>query len=184
MDYVIVNGELCHYGVKGMRWGHRKKRPQSDLDRKKSAYKSAKKEYNKAYNKASGFRNFGSFSPSKKHRQASQARWENAIDKADALNKAKAEYKKAKNTPEGKAQRKERAKKMVVAGAAAAGVALAAYGAYKYTKVIQNKKRMAAAEEATKRYLREANEFNALLSEMRKGSTHGTLSAYGNTVTW
>lgn len=23
-DYVIVNGELYHYGVKGMRWGHRK----------------------------------------------------------------------------------------------------------------------------------------------------------------
>lgn len=23
-NYVIVGGELCHYGVKGMKWGHRK----------------------------------------------------------------------------------------------------------------------------------------------------------------
>lgn len=23
-DYIIYNGELCHYGVVGMRWGHRK----------------------------------------------------------------------------------------------------------------------------------------------------------------
>ena len=32
-DYVISDGELCHYGVKGMKWGRRKDRVQRDKDR-------------------------------------------------------------------------------------------------------------------------------------------------------
>ena len=46
-EYVIVNGELMHFGVKGMRWGHRKKYYNQDgslnkVGRAREAYKQAK----------------------------------------------------------------------------------------------------------------------------------------------
>ena len=100
--------ELYHYGVKGMKWGVRryqsqdgsltpagKKRYSSNVVEAKAAYKQAKKDYNQAFGKAYN-RNIGSFSPIKKHRDASTQRWEDAFDKAETLNKAKAEYKQAK----------------------------------------------------------------------------------------
>lgn len=102
-NYVIVGGELYHYGVKGMKWGVRKAQPQSYLDRKKSAYKTAKKEYNKSFNKAYN-RAAAAYSPFKKHRQANDARWEDAANKAESLNKAKSDYKSAKKAA--KAQKK------------------------------------------------------------------------------
>ena len=89
--------ELMHYGVKGMKWGVRKAQKEyAELDRRKAAVKKANKAYNKAYNRASGFRNFGSFSPVKAHRDASQKRWERTYDKARALDAAKKAYKDQK----------------------------------------------------------------------------------------
>ena len=88
--------ELVHYGVKGMKWGVRKANKEyAKLDKAKADYKKAKKAYSKAYNRASS-RNLGTFSPIKKHRENSQKRWENAIDKANELNKAKKAYKDQK----------------------------------------------------------------------------------------
>lgn len=86
---------LLHYGVKGMRWGHRKAQPMSELDRKRADYKTAKKEYNKSFNKAYN-RAAAAYSPIKKHREANDARWDDAANKAEALRKAKADYKTAK----------------------------------------------------------------------------------------
>ena len=61
----------------------------------KSAYKSAKKDYNKSFNKA--YNKAGqAYSLSAKKRQANDARWEDAANKADALAIAKAAYKKTK----------------------------------------------------------------------------------------
>lgn len=37
MNYTIYNGELCHYGVKGMKWGHRKAKDSVD---KRTKYKT------------------------------------------------------------------------------------------------------------------------------------------------
>lgn len=92
-----TNQTLAHYGVKGMKWGVRKAQKEyAELDRRKAAYKKAKKAYNKAYNQAAGIRNYGSFSPIKKHRVASQKRWEKALDKGQALNEAKKAYKDQK----------------------------------------------------------------------------------------
>ena len=89
--------ELQHYGVKGMKWGVRKAQNEyAKLDKLKGEYKKAKKAYNKAYNRASGFRNYGSFSPIKAHRDASQKRWEKAYDKSRALADAKKAYKDQK----------------------------------------------------------------------------------------
>lgn len=54
MGYCIVNGtfytvpeqsdELCHYGVPGMKWGHRK----ASYESERTAYKQAKKDYREA----------------------------------------------------------------------------------------------------------------------------------------
>ena len=83
---------LMHYGVKGMKWGHR--RSQAVVDAR-AAYKSAKKDYNKSYNKAYE-QSIAAYSPLKKHRQANDQRWNDVFDKADKLNKAKSDYKQAK----------------------------------------------------------------------------------------
>ena len=78
--------ELYHYGVKGMKWGVRKK---------KLAYKQAKRAYNRAFLKADTLRT-QAYSFSKAKRAANEKRWGDVYDKAQALNKAEAEYKSAK----------------------------------------------------------------------------------------
>lgn len=88
--------ELMHYGVKGMKWGVRKKRD-TEVTRTKAAYKTAKKEYNKAYNRTfNSLSVYGSMSPSKKHRDAYDKRVEDVVDKAYRMDDAKKAYKAAK----------------------------------------------------------------------------------------
>ena len=90
------DGELYHFGVKGMKWGVRKVRQaEADLRAKQSAYKKAKKAYSKSFNKAYG-RAIGAYSPVKKHREANDARWKDADKKAAAFEKAKSDYESAK----------------------------------------------------------------------------------------
>lgn len=96
------DSELYHHGVKGMRWGVRKK-TDSNVASARAAYKTAKKEYNKSFNKAYN-RSIAAYSPIKKHRQANDARWDDAFNKADALNKAQNAYKKAKVKAKAKAK--------------------------------------------------------------------------------
>lgn len=97
MDYVIVGGELYHYGVPGMKWGRRKARPV-----------------------ATGTGRRGLF----QRQQTSNTM-----------------------TPEQKQARKQKVKKAVKIGATVVGTALAAYGAYKVTKLVQ-KNRQAKARAA------------------------------------
>lgn len=94
-----MNNELYHYGVLGMKWGKRKAQPVSDIQKRvnstKAEYKSAKKAYNKsftkAYNKAAA-----AYSPSKKHRVANDARWDQASKDAERVKSTKSAYKQAK----------------------------------------------------------------------------------------
>lgn len=96
------NNELYHYGIPGMRWGHRKSQPNTAASRRyqssKLAYKQSKKEYNKAFNKATNYSSRRPISQfvGKKAKAESDKRWADAYDKAAKLNKDKADYKRAK----------------------------------------------------------------------------------------
>lgn len=98
-DYVLVGGELYHYGVKGMKWGHRKRPEISDLRKRYDSAKSAKKEsykkYSKSFNKAYN-KSISAYSPVKKHRENNDKRWEKASRDAEAYAKAKDTYKAVK----------------------------------------------------------------------------------------
>lgn len=95
--------ELYHFGVKGMKWGVRKRRDVSAVGRAKMAYKQD-------------------------------------------IRAAKQKQKEAMNTPEAKAERVKTIKKGLKIGAAAAGTALAVYGAYKLNKFVKTKNCQIAAQ--------------------------------------
>lgn len=96
MEYIIIkkNNEdyLMHYGVPGMKWGVRKaqKLQTSDIRKRYDSLKSDYKSANKAYYKSSAY------SLSKKKRQASAARWDQAAADAEKMVKAKKAYKQVK----------------------------------------------------------------------------------------
>lgn len=134
----------------------------------KQAYKTADKAASKSFGEAYRYTDRHPIkSRIGKGKQKSNALWDDAFDKIDASNKAKASYKQSKkdykaekkaaaNTPEAKA-RKEKLEKAAKVGAAVAGTALAAYGVYKVSKAISNKKQMQAAEAAVKKSLADKN---------------------------
>ena len=98
MDYTIVNGELYHYGVKGMKWGHRKAADE------RAAYKQAKKDYRYARRDANLHSYFAVGRQGLKANTAAIKR----KDKAElAMIDAKAKYKAAKASTEEKAKKAE-----------------------------------------------------------------------------
>lgn len=88
--------ELTHYGVKGMRWGKRSRRPQLEksatrqkLDATKTKKKAAYKEYSKAYN------NYA-HNPLNSFTKKGAQKGNLMVEKAKKYNSANAEYKSAK----------------------------------------------------------------------------------------
>lgn len=106
MATYTTNEELQHYGVKGMKWGVRKAREplatsstRKNYDSAKSNFRMARKAYNDAYNSAHNYSSrhpVSQFTSKKKSAEANR-RWDDAIDKANALDKAKSTYKQAKS---------------------------------------------------------------------------------------
>lgn len=128
MEYnvITVGGELYHYGVPGMKWGHRK----SYVD----YYNARANRYAQRAQYNQGMANLNSQYANRR----SAARYTKAANRLTA--KANKMTAKANMTPE---QRKQatanRNKKLAVAGLAVAGTAVAAVGAYKLSKAVKNK---------------------------------------------
>lgn len=174
MVYVNNSNELYHYGVKGMRWGHRKASYQNTAVRTgnsaqrqkyldaKASKKAANKAYTKAFNKAYN-RNFAMLSPIKKHRDANNERWNDAAEKGKKSYEADQAYKKAKKEYHQTDEYKAKRAKAIKVGAAVAGTALAAYGAYKVSKILKDKastKSYEAGKAAAERWIKAGKEMD------------------------
>ena len=180
-NYIIVGGELYHYGVPGMRWGHRKARPVSAerarMQSAKAAYKKSNKEYSKAYNKAYNYSSRHMISQwANGHKRAeSDRRWGDAYDKAVKANSDKAAYKQAKKEYKQTDDYKARRNRAIKIGAAAAGTALAAYGAYKLNNFVKDKNCQIAYEEGRKYAKKKFQSEQRMMAEIyQKGGNYKT----------
>lgn len=170
-------GEKRYYDGDGGSSGGKsaaKAKRKAEIDTAKNAYKQAKKtektkekELLKKYGELEDQMTYGKNADSKKN-----AAIQKQLDKLDremsenkrATKNAKNEYKKAKElTPE---EKKERTKKVAVAGATVAAVAVATYGAYKLNKYVKTKNCEIAAK-AGRDYAEKM--FNAELDGLTKG---------------
>lgn len=147
--------ELYHHGVKGMKWGRRKAVPvsaeRSRMLNAKSSLKSASKQYNRDFNSAYN-KSHQAYSFSKKKREANNDRWETASKSAEKLRTAQKDYKEAKKAYHHTDEYKTKRDKAIKTGAAIVGTTLAAYGAYKVSKYIGNKKVIDTAKNYTTKF--------------------------------
>lgn len=135
MDYNYYNNYypdyLMHYGVKGMKWGVRK-----------AARANAQKAYKETLSSTSRIGN-SHYTRVRKAKKAGQQAYKETIKSERAAAKAE------RNTPEAKAARKEKVIKAAKIGAAVAGTALAAYGAYKLHDFVRGKNEEIRVKEAS-----------------------------------
>ena len=168
--------ELYHFGVKGMKWGVRRNRSSfvstSGPKRLPGTYASDGNGWTAKAKRLPGTYasdGNGSFRTRRLQRAVNANNRDVKSLKSAGYNKEAAAVKAvgdknraklaksqardaARNTPEAQA-RKEKLKKAAKVVAAVAGTALAAYGVYKVSKAISNKKQMQAAEAAVKKSL-------------------------------
>ena len=159
--------ELYHFGVKGMKWGVRRNR--SNLGGNGSFRTRRLQRVVNANN-----RDVKSLKSAGYNKEAAAVK---AVGDKNRAKLAKSQSRDAaRNTPEAKAARKEKLKKAAKVGAAVAGTALAAYGAYKVSKVISNKKQMQAAEAAVKKSLADKNTLMNTVNAAKKNPNFSNAS--------
>ena len=181
-DYIFVGNELYHYGVPGMRWGHRKARPVSTerarMQLARAAYKKSNREFNKAREKAVSYsRTHPSFQNSKGHKRAeANRRWDDADKKAQQAKNDKAAYKQAKKEYKQTDEYKAKRAKAVKAGAVVAGTALAAYGAYKVNKVIRDKNAQIRIGQELVKANKDIDFTDKQLDRLKRGQSNETMA--------
>lgn len=121
--------ELMHYGVKGMKWGVRRRSEQPTFRQASKKARADGLAARKAARDSGQLKGIGAVRKGNKiQRDATKA----------SLKEQKQVSKAAKNTPEAIAERKAKQKKAIKIGAAVAGTALVAYGTYKATRYIKS----------------------------------------------
>lgn len=162
--------ELQHYGVKGMKWGHRKAREEyKKLDKAKGEYRHAKKAYDRSFKYAT---NQGSkaFSLSRVKRFENDAAWKDAqrdAKRVENTKKAYAAQKKAVRQNAPVSAKLERGGKAVGRGLVAVG------GLYLYDQIYLN----GAGSKAAKAAVTKA--YNTL---MDKSFQYSVMDAAGNVL--
>ena len=170
------DNELYHFGVKGMKWGVRRKNYYGESKDKfrasngvtvgapKNAGVAAFRKFQATRAGSATLNGMATATRALTIGKKNKKIWQKVEKSVKKENQAvreseqahkqavKEQKKAAANTPEAQA-RKEKLKKAAKVGAAVAGTALAAYGVYKVSKAISNKKQMKAAEAAVKKSL-------------------------------
>lgn len=91
------------------------------------------------------------------------------------------------NPAEVAARRKKRAKTAALIGGSIVAAGLAAYGAYKISKIVKNKKMAAFEAEIRRRQQEHAEQnriFNESVARLRKMSAHGSYERFGLKEVW
>lgn len=160
MVYVNNSDVLCHYGVKGMKWGHRKdptryggtitsngKYKASNgvvVAKSRNAGVAASRRFSTSL-AGRGLAAVGSIGMNEKQKtalkkqQAALREYQKAGGDKMLKNHAKAEAKAAKKEYHQTDEYKAKRARAIKVGAAVAGTALAAYGAYKVSKILKDK---------------------------------------------
>ncbi|MGN1299764.1 MAG: hypothetical protein ACI4VC_00225 [Clostridia bacterium] len=140
--------ELYHFGVKGMRWGHRKVRGHAGPGK----YATRKRQLEGDKRDLQTLNNGGHLSVglTKKRQAAYDKRDKAVLEKRIAKNEAKI----AKNEQKNNKGLSTKQKKVLKVGAAVAGTALAAYGGYKASEYLKSEAGQKAARKGMDQYLK------------------------------
>lgn len=133
----MYENELYHHGVLGMKWGHRK-----------ASYNSGGSSRIPGVRKPNALQRLGY---KQAHSKAGQVGMK--VGRKITTSKTSKQASKPSVTPEQKAAKR---KKAIKVGAAVAGAALGAYGAYKVSKFVGNKSRVSSGQQAASRLINTA----------------------------